>query len=242
MSPRPDDSWASVDFSDPQAVLTQALALYGKDLAIANSFSLEDVLLVDWAWNIWPSVRVFSLDTGRLPEESFEIADALARRGIEIEWLYPEATSLAILNREDGVFGFKGSLEARHRCCGVRKLQPLRAMLRTLDAWVTGQRRQQSVTRGGLEILEASADGAPLKINPLAHWSLERVKKETERRGLPQHRLYSAGYTSIGCAPCTRATAPGEDERAGRWWWEQPEHKECGIHDRLHTPNKGGEL
>lgn len=225
-------TWPSDLEGDPQAVLTEALARYGSRLAIASSFSAEDSLLVAWAARIWPGVRVFSLDTGRLPEATYEVAEALSEHtGVRIEWVHPEAEDVEGLLRIGGPYGFRASLEARHDCCAARKVRPLQRVLRGLEAWVTGQRRDQSVTRTRLEVLEPAPDG-PLKINPLAGWTAERVWAEVRARKLPYNRLYDAGYASIGCAPCTRAIQPGEDERAGRWWWERPEHKECGLHRR----------
>ena len=227
-------TWTDVDLDDPSSVLRHALAQHHPRLAIACSFSREDVLLVALAAAIEPDVRVVSLDTGRLPEETYRCAEAVRHHvGVRIEWLAPRAEDLEALLREDGPLGFKQSLEARHRCCHARKVAPIARVLDDLAVWVTGQRRSQSVTRVDLQVVER--DGALLKLNPLAAWSAERVEAETTRRNLPVHALYAKGYTSIGCVPCTRAIGAGEHERAGRWWWETPEHKECGLHLPLAT-------
>lgn len=230
----PAQVFAGVDLLDPRAVLARALEALHPALSLACSYSMEDVLLVAMAAEIRPDVRVFALETGRLPEETAECAAALRTQlGVTVEAYVPDATQLESLLAEQGHLGFRESLDARHACCQVRKVAPLGRALHGLQAWVTGQRRSQSVTRAHLEVLEpAPRAGEPFKINPLAYWSLAEVEAETQRLGLPRNALYAAGYQSIGCAPCTRAVAPGEDERAGRWWWEQAAHKECGLHGR----------
>ncbi len=223
------DAWNDVDLDDPSAVLRRGLDLHHPHLAIACSFSREDVLLVALASALEPDVRVVSLDTGRLPEETYRCAEAVRHHlGVRIEWVAPQASELTALLAEDGPLGFKQSLEARHRCCHVRKVAPIALKLDGLTAWVTGQRQSQSITRSELRVLEPGP--ARLKINPLAAWSADRVEAESRRRHLPEHALYARGYASIGCGPCTRAIGAGEHERAGRWWWENPEHKECGLH------------
>ncbi|MFN3200548.1 MAG: phosphoadenylyl-sulfate reductase [Bradymonadia bacterium] len=226
------EGWAGVDVSSAEAIIARAIDLYHPALTIASSFSHEDVLLIDMAVAHRADVRVFALDTGRLPEETYACAEAVrARYGLEIEWYAPDRDDLEALIRDQGLYSFKESLDARHACCAVRKVGPLKRALAGKKAWVTGQRRSQSVTRATLSPVEAS-DSGPIKINPLADWSLEQVQAEVKARGLPYNALYDQGYRSIGCAPCTRAVLPGEDERAGRWWWEQAEHKECGLHGR----------
>lgn len=229
------ESW-SIDLEDTPAVIARAIRLHHPRLLVASSFSMEDVLLVAMAAEVEPSIRIFSLDTGRLPEETYLTADAVQRKlDVSIEWYFPDREKVEALERSKGLYSFREGLEDRHECCGIRKVEPLQRALGTVDAWMTGQRRQQSVTRSALQVVEPSPDG-PTKINPLASWSLDEVRREVERRGLPVHPLYKVGYTSIGCAPCTRAIRPGEDERAGRWWWENPEHKECGLHGRPGYP------
>ncbi|HJL43023.1 MAG TPA: phosphoadenylyl-sulfate reductase [Myxococcales bacterium LLY-WYZ-16_1] len=229
MSPQPESAWA-VDFDDPRAVLREAVRRFHPELVVASSFSMEDVLLMAMAVEVEPGIRVFSLDTGRLPEETYWTADAVQRKlEIQIEWQFPERVAVEELERTKGLYSFRNSLEDRHECCAVRKVEPLNRALSGVRAWVTGQRRAQSVTRSDLQVVEPNSTG-PWKINPLARWSLDQVRSEVERRGLPIHPLYGRGYTSIGCAPCTRPVREGEDERAGRWWWERPEHKECGLH------------
>jgi len=151
--------------------------------------------------------------------------------GVRIQWYFPEHEAVEELETTKGPFSFKRSIEDRRECCFTRKVQPLNRALADLEAWVTGLRREESVTRRSLEQIERDrAHGGILKINPLADWTSEDVRAYLQKHRLPYNRLLDRGYTSIGCACCTRATEAGEDPRAGRWWWEQPEHKECGLH------------
>jgi phosphoadenosine phosphosulfate reductase len=203
-------------------------------VSLACSFSMEDVAIIHIAHGAGLKLGIFALDTGRLNEETYEVADAITDRyGIRIDWFFPRYEAVEELEREKGLFSFRESLENRHHCCHIRKVEPLGRALKGLAGWVTGMRREQSVTRGSLAPLEVDElNGGILKINPLLEWTEEQLAAYTEERQLPVNRLYRQGYRSIGCAPCTRAVAPGEHPRAGRWWWENPEHKECGLHRR----------
>jgi phosphoadenosine phosphosulfate reductase len=229
---------ARFDNESPEAVLRWALSEFHPDIALASSFGMEDIVLVAMMTDIHPDARVFALDTGRLHEETYEAAEAVRRKlGIRIEWCFPDRVAVEELERSKGLFSFRESLENRHECCRVRKVEPLSRALSGLRAWVTGQRREQAVTRRNLPVVEIDeAHGKILKLNPLAGWTEQEVREYVRKRGLPVNRLHDIGYPSIGCAPCTRPVAPGEDPRAGRWWWERPEHKECGLHAR----NAGG--
>ncbi|MCL5885084.1 MAG: phosphoadenylyl-sulfate reductase [Deltaproteobacteria bacterium] len=222
----------------PEAVLRWALSEFHPDIALASSFSMEDIVLIAMMADIRPEARVFALDTGRLPEETYEAAEAVRRKmGIRIEWYFPERAAVEELERTKGLYSFRESLENRHECCRIRKVEPLSRALSGLRAWVTGQRREQAVTRRNLPVVEIDEGyGKILKLNPLAGWTEQEVREYVRKRGLPVNRLHDMGYPSIGCSPCTRPVAPGEDPRAGRWWWERPEHKECGLHAR----NAGG--
>lgn len=224
----------------PEAVLSWALSEFHPHIALASSFSREDIALIAIMADIRPDVRVFALDTGRLNEETYETAEAVRRKlGIGIEWHFPDRAEVERMERTKGLYSFRESLENRHECCQIRKVEPLSRALTGLKAWVTGQRRDQAVTRAALPVFETDdAHGGILKINPLADWTDEQVLVFVQARGLPWNRLHDAGYPSIGCAPCTRAVLPGEDPRAGRWWWDRPEHKECGIH----RPSQGDEI
>ncbi len=215
-------------------LLHGALEKHGSAIAQASSFSVEDVVVTDLLTRIRSDVRVFAIDTGRLPEETLLCADAVAARfHIQIEWFFPQREAVEKLIREQGTHSFRESLEKRHECCGIRKVEPLSRALAGLTAWITGLRRDQNVSRTQLNETEPDLlHGGILKYNPLAAWTAEDVLAYAKSRQLPFHRLYGQGYRSIGCAPCTRAVQPGEDERAGRWWWESSEHKECGLHAR----------
>ena len=218
--------------TDPRQILRTGLALARGPVALACSFSLEDVVVLHLLREVAPGVPVFALDTGRLPEETYEAAEAVRMRyGVEIAWHFPEREAVERLERTKGLFSFRDSLENRHECCRIRKVEPLRRALRGLSGWITGLRRDQSVTRSTLEPIEIDeANGGIWKINPLASWTWGRVEAFAREHAVPAHPLHHRGYPSIGCAPCTRAVAPGEHPRAGRWWWERPEHKECGLH------------
>ena len=220
--------------SSAVALLQWALGAFRKKLALASSFGAEDVVLIDILTKLDPAVRIFTLDTGRLNEETYEVMDAIRRKyGVSIESYFPKAEAVESLERQKGFLSFRDSVENRKECCGLRKVEPLRRALSGTDAWITGLRRSQGVTR--TDVLKIEADEAHpglYKINPLADWSEEDVWGYIKKNAVLYNRLHDAGYRSIGCAPCTRAVKPGEDVRAGRWWWESPEHKECGIHQK----------
>ncbi len=231
-----------IDLTNSSAVLNRALELWHPRIALASSFSLEDAVVVHLLMEIRKDAQVFALDTGRLNPETYECAEALRRRyGLKIQWFFPERVAVETLEREKGLFSFRESVDNRKECCGIRKVEPLRRALSGLDAWITGLRREQSVTRTELAAVEIDkANGGIYKINPLAAWTLEDLWAFARQHKIPFNTLYDRGYTSIGCAPCTRAIDPGEDQRAGRWWWENPEHKECGLHNnpmRSFNPN-----
>ena len=215
-----------------QEILRQGVEAAKGIVKLACSFSVEDTVIIDMIHKEGLPVGIFALDTGRLNEETYEVADAITDRyGIRIDWYFPKNEEVEKLEREKGLFSFRQSLENRHECCGIRKVEPLGRALAGLAGWVTGLRREQSVTRTDLAAIEIDeSHGGILKLNPLLEWSEEQVWDYAKQHHVPVSRLYDQGYRSIGCAPCTRAVAPGEHARAGRWWWENPEHKECGLH------------
>ena len=215
-------------------MLCAAREKHGNAIALASSFSREDVAVIDLLTRSRPDARVFALDTGRLPEETLLYAATVADHfQLKIEWHFPRHAAVEKLLREKGTYSFRESLENRHECCQIRKVEPLTNALSGLTAWITGLRRDQNVSRTQLETAEVDAlHGGIMKYNPLAAWTAADVETYTRLRSLPFNRLYAQGYRSIGCTPCTRAVQPGESERAGRWWWENPEHKECGLHAR----------
>ena len=217
-----------------QEILRAGIDAAGGAVSLACSFSVEDVAIIDLAREAGLEIGVFALDTGRLNEETYETAEAVTERyGVKIDWYFPQREAVEQLEREKGLFSFRESLENRHECCRIRKVEPLGRALSDLSGWITGLRRAQSVTRAELTPLEIdAAHGGIVKINPLISWSDADVWAYADRRRIPVNRLHRQGYPSIGCAPCTRAIREGEHPRAGRWWWEDPEHKECGLHRR----------
>ncbi|CAG0932357.1 phosphoadenylyl-sulfate reductase [Geobacter sp.] len=235
MSEHPSKQLPSIPAdASPQEILRIGMNVADGPVKLACSFSVEDVVIIDMIAELRLDIGIFALDTGRLHEETYEVADALAERyRIAIEWFFPRQEAVEKLLREKGTFSFRESLENRHECCHIRKVEPLGRALKGLAGWVTGLRREQSVTRTGLAPIEIDeANGGILKINPLLEWTEAQVWEYAEARRIPVNRLHKQGYPSIGCAPCTRPVAPGEHPRAGRWWWENPEHKECGLHRR----------
>lgn len=216
-----------------EQVLAWVERRFGARAAIASSFGAEDMVLLDLARTHAPSVRVFTLDTGRLPPETYEVMDVVRRRyGLEIETFAPERAAIERLESTRGYFSFRESIEARKECCGLRKVEPLKRALAGREAWVTGLRREQSVTRTDAQTLEVDTSHGLLKLNPLVRWSQRDVWAYIQANGVPYNALHDRGFPSIGCAPCTRAIKPYEDERAGRWWWESADKKECGLHVR----------
>ena len=212
-------------------LLGSVIERFGDRVALASSMSCEDQVLTDVLCGLSPSPRVFTLDTGRLPQETYDVIEAAYRKyGLRIKVLLPDRQQVEAMVAEEGVNLFYDSVEARERCCHVRKVVPLRRALASLDAWITGLRRDQSVTRTEIERIEWDEANDAVKINPLADWTADQVWAYIRARGVPYNRLHDRGYPSIGCAPCTRSIAKGQDPRAGRWWWELPEHKECGLH------------
>ncbi len=215
-----------------ETLLRWALRRFNPRIALASSFGAEDVVLIDMLSRIEPRIRVFTLDTGRLHEETYELMERVRRRyGIDLEVCFPDREAVEDLERIRGLYSFRESLAARKECCRIRKVEPMGRVLGSLDAWVTGLRREQAMTRDGLCQVEPDAPRPGLlKLNPLAGWTTNDVWEYVRRHDVPYNALHDRGFPSIGCAPCTRAVAPGEDLRAGRWWWESSEHKECGLH------------
>jgi phosphoadenosine phosphosulfate reductase len=223
---------ATLEKASPQEVLRWALSTFGGSIALAWS-GAEDVAVLDMMHRIDPkAARAFVLDTGRLNPETYELIDEVqAKYKMRIDVLAPDAAAVEKMVAEKGINLFYRSLENRKECCGVRKVEPLNRILKTLDGWITGLRRTQAVTRGKLSKVEIDFQHDKIvKVNPLADWTTAQVFEYLQANRVPTNKLHSMGYPSIGCAPCTRAVKPGEDERAGRWWWENPESKECGLH------------
>lgn len=221
-----------------EEILTWALGEFGARIAICASFQAESMVIIDLAARIDPGVQVFTLDTGRLPQETYTLIDEVrAKYGIAIHVKSPDPSHLQAMTGKHGVNLFYRDSALRQLCCHVRKVIPLQAALSGLDAWVTGLRREQAATRAATpKVSIDDAHGGIVKVNPLADWTHDQVWEHIRANEVPSNALYDQGYTSIGCAPCTRATQPGEDERAGRWWWEAETDKDCGLHHD--TPNE----
>jgi phosphoadenylyl-sulfate reductase (thioredoxin) len=208
-----------------------ALSTYGDKFGIATSFQKEGMAIIDLACQSagHGGFRVFTLDTGRLPEETYRMMETVRERyGVAVETVSPQHEALESMVALHGPNLFYQSPKLRALCCQNRKVEPMQRKLREFDAWASGLRREQSIMRAGIRKVE-DIDGR-VRICPLADWTADQLDAYIQANGVPVHPLYQRGYTSIGCAPCTRAISPGEDQRAGRWWWEQEGIKECGIH------------
>jgi phosphoadenosine phosphosulfate reductase len=205
----------------------------GPDIKFANSFGAEDVVVMDIVARVAPNIRVFTLDTGRLNDETYEVMEATRFKydDIPIEVMFPDTEKVEALVREKGFYSFRESVELRKECCAIRKVQPLKRALSDVSAWMTGLRRDQSVTRTDTPAVEWDEGNGILKLNPIIEWSNDDVWAYIKQNKISYNKLHDKGFPSIGCAPCTRAIKPGEDIRAGRWWWENPEFKECGLHE-----------
>ncbi len=216
----------------PEVVLRWAIDTFAPKLALASSFGAEDMVLIDMLSKLDPPTTIFTLDTGRLHEETYDVMERTRERyKVAIESYFPERDAVEALERERGFYSFRQSIEERKFCCRVRKVEPLGRALLNVDAWITGLRREQAATRTGIDAVEIDAShGSIVKINPLVDWTESQVWAYIREHDVPCNALHDQGFPSIGCAPCTRAIKPGEDVRAGRWWWENPETKECGLH------------
>jgi thioredoxin-dependent adenylylsulfate APS reductase len=238
-------------------LIAWAIQTFGDRFAISTSLQVDDLVVVDMAVAINPAVRVFTLDTGRLPQETYDVIDAVRQKyGISVEVVAPDHNEVARMTTRHGANLFYRDTSLRKLCCHIRKTRPLERTLAGLDAWASGLRREQSPERASTPKAEYAGGRSPLnemssfspvigaaasaqggqgsrgcwKLNPLAEWTSTQLEEYVTRHDVPRHPLTARGYPSIGCAPCTRAVAPGEHERAGRWWWEQNDSKECGLH------------
>jgi phosphoadenosine phosphosulfate reductase len=198
---------------------------------LASSYGAEDMVLMDLVCKYAPGIEIFTLDTGRLPKETYDLMQQLTSHYDKKVQVYaPDAADVENFVTSNGPNAFYDSVELRKQCCGIRKVEPLKRALQGKKAWLTGMRRSQSVTRAELPVSEWDEDHGLQKFSPLTDWSNGDVWAYIRAFEVPYNKLHDEGYASIGCAPCTRAITPGEDIRAGRWWWEDPENKECGLH------------
>ena len=213
-----------------KAVLTTAVRDFSP-VTFSNSQGAEDMVLTDLIAKHQPDIEMFSLDTGRLPQETYDLMQEVRERySVSLKIYFPDASQVEAYVAQNGVNGFYDSVENRKGCCHIRKVEPLKRALRGKRAWLTGIRRDQAVTRVGLEVSAFDADHGLQKFNPLLDWTNAEVWEYLKQNDVPYNKLHDQFYPSIGCAPCTRAVTPGEDIRSGRWWWENPESKECGLH------------
>jgi phosphoadenosine phosphosulfate reductase len=216
----------------PEDALRWAYDTFGDKIAKASSFGAEDSVVTDMIIKISPKARFFTLDTGRLNQETYDVMEELSKKyNIKLEVMFPDTNEVQEMVRTKGINLFYESIENRKLCCEIRKVHPLNKILSTLDAWITGLRRDQNENRSKAKMVEIDdLHGGIIKVNPIIDWTWEQTLNYIKEHKIPYNKLLDKGYTSIGCEPCTRAIRPGEDLRAGRWWWESNTHKECGLH------------
>lgn len=216
-----------------QEILEYFLNEYKGKIALSSSFGAEDQVLTHMILNIDKTATIFTLDTGRLPYETYSVMDNTnLKYGVKVDVYFPNAQDVEELYKNQGINGFYESIENRKACCFVRKIRPLQRALKGLEVWITGLRASQSVTREQMQLVEYDEANGVIKLNPLLAWSEQDVWDFIKENKVPYNKLHDQGYPSIGCAPCTRAVKEGDDIRSGRWWWENPEHKECGLHKK----------
>jgi phosphoadenosine phosphosulfate reductase len=227
-----------LDDQDPQDVVEWALETFNDRIAIVTALQADGMAVLDMAAKIKPDVRVITVDTGRLPQETYDFIDEVRAYYPKTQWdvLSPDNAEVEAMVQRRGVNLFRNSVEERMLCCQIRKVRPLVKALQGVDAWFTGLRRDQWASRAAIKKVELDHDHEGIvKINALADWEGDEVTAYNEENGVPVHPLYAKGYTSFGCAPCTRPIQLGENDRAGRWWWETGAPKVCGIHCPIET-------
>lgn len=211
-------------------LLREALANHPR-ICYASSLGAESIVLMDLLWTELPQIEIFTIDTGRLYPETHDLIERVQRRyGRRLKIYYPDATAVESWVERHGINGFRSGAGERRSCCMARKIEPFRRAIKGFDAWVTGIRAGQSAARAGARPIDWDADNGLHKVSPLLAWSGNQVWSYIHTLRLPYHGLHDRGFPSIGCAPCTRAIAPGDDPRSGRWWWEHEEARECGLH------------
>jgi phosphoadenosine phosphosulfate reductase len=232
--PNLSDETLMASVAQKTGAASELLARIAQDFApatFASSLGAEDMVLTDLILNATLPIEIFSLDTGRLPAETYTLMQAVQQHyGLKLTLYYPDTAAIETYTREQGINAFYESVDLRKACCFIRKVEPLKRALRGKRAWITGLRAQQAATREGLSVQVFDADNGLEKFNPLSDWSEKEVWAYIRTHNVPYNALHDKFYPSIGCAPCTRAISPGEDIRAGRWWWENPDSKECGLH------------
>ncbi len=206
---------------------------FGSKISFSSSLGAEDQVITHMLAEISPQTTIFTLDTGRIFPETYDLMEKTREKyGKHIEVFFPDYEQVEEMVKEKGINLFYRSVENRKLCCHIRKVEPLKRAFKDLDAWICGLRRDQSITRFNNKRVEWDDQNGLMKINPLIDWSEDEVWDYIRKYDIPYNELHDKGFPSIGCQPCTRAVLPGEDVRAGRWWWEQPEKRECGLHNR----------
>lgn len=217
--------------SSPTAILEFAAQEFKSKIRFASSMGVEDQVITHIIAKEKIPVEIFTLDTGRMFHETYELIEKTeARYDITIKIYFPDATEVEDMVNAKGINLFYKSIENRKMCCGIRKIKPLKRALEGMNAWVTGLRREQSPTRNDMQVVEWDEANQLIKINPLLEWTEQQTWDFVNQHKIPYNALHDKGFPSIGCQPCTRAIQPGEDIRSGRWWWENPDTKECGLH------------
>ncbi len=227
-----------LDDKEPQDVIAWALETFGERIAVVTALQAEGMVVLDMAYRLKPDITVITVDTWRLPPATYRFLEEARSRYHLARWqvLTPDPREVEVMVRRHGEDLFYKAVPLRLVCCHIRKVRPLVRALENLDAWFTGLRREQWASRAAIRKVELDHDhGGIVKVNPLADWAKEEVWDYIHQHGVPYNPLYDQGYTSIGCDPCTRPIQPGEDDRAGRWWWEINAPKECGIHCPIET-------
>ncbi len=215
---------------------------FGQRLVFASSLSEEDQVITDLISKVSVEIEIFTLDTGRLFQETYELLEKTQKKyTAPFEVYYPDNEAVEDMVRNYGINLFYESVANRKLCCGIRKVEPLKRALKNSDAWICGLRQSQSITRKDLQIFEWDEANQKIKVNPIVDWSLDQVRDYIKTNNVDVSPLHERGFISIGCASCTRPVAEGEDIRAGRWWWESPEQKECGLHNNPNRPQEKGE-
>jgi phosphoadenosine phosphosulfate reductase len=204
-----------------------------KNVCYANSLGSESMVLTDLIWSSVPEIQMFSIDTGRLYPETYDLIERVQRRyGRTLKIYYPEAAPLEDWVGTYGINGFRDGVDQRQGCCAIRKVEPFRRAIAGHAAWVTGIRHGQSASRALAAAVEWDGQNGLHRVSPLLDWTEKEIWEYIRKKRLPYNTLHDSGFPSIGCAPCTRAIQPGEDERSGRWWWERDDSRECGLHPR----------
>ena len=212
---------------------------FGSRINFATSLGEEDQVILDMISKAAPTIEIFTLDTGRLFPETYDLMSKNQKRyQVNFKIYYPNTQAVEEMVKARGINLFYESVENRKMCCGIRKVEPFQRAVANVDAWISGLRREQSITRSDLEIFEWDELNQKIKISPLIDWTLQDVRNYIKENNVDVNPLHAKGFVSIGCSPCTRAIKPGEDIRAGRWWWENPEQKECGLHNNPKRPKK----